>query len=117
MTSNRRRKQTARAYQAAHGVDYTTARRATESAPRQDRRQRALATLALPRREVCSGLMRAIDARPLGDPFVESLVEHLLETIDAVMPPPAHFAAATSDPREFEEPDGCLLYTSDAADE
>jgi len=44
MTSNRRRKQAARAYQDEHGVDYTIARRVTELPRRKAPRERVAAT-------------------------------------------------------------------------
>jgi hypothetical protein len=84
MTENRRRKQDARAYQREHGSDYTDARRATERSPSRGRRQRAAATLAVREREVHAGLARAVNRPPLRDPFVQGLVDSMLEELDAL---------------------------------
>jgi len=86
MTSNRRRKQIARSYQAAHGGDYTAARHATELSPRTDRYHKAAKTLAVARRDVCASLMRAQGMAPLREPFLEGLVEALLDKLNAVPP-------------------------------
>lgn len=88
MPSDHRRKQAARAYQAAHGVSYTQARRATELSPRRDRRCRAAATLAVPRHDVCVGLLRAISMKPFDNRFVDGLVKVMLAKIDETLPPP-----------------------------
>lgn len=86
MTSNRRRKQIARSYQAAHGGDYTAARHATELSPRPDRYHKAAKMLAVARRDVCASLLRAETMAPFREPFLEGLVEALVDKLNAVPP-------------------------------
>lgn len=82
MTSNRRRKKTARDYKAEHGGDYTSARRATELSPPQDRRHRAAATLAVPPRDVLAGLLRSENHSTLSESGARGLVEAMLAKLD-----------------------------------
>ncbi|MBJ7321340.1 MAG: hypothetical protein JHC70_03230 [Rhodococcus sp.] len=84
MTANRKRKQAARAYQAEHGVDYTTARRATELSPPQGRRRRAAATLAVAPRDILAGLLRSQNRPPLRERGARGLVEAMLNKLDGL---------------------------------